>query len=119
MKFFTALLILILGIWYLATKTTVFKKVVNKDMVSAEEAIPKAERAASRERARVNQVHSVESAAAGQTVSESMTTDEVRTTWGEPNAIERDGAGNEIWRYESIGKKVTFRYGKVWIVESL
>jgi hypothetical protein len=119
MKMFTALLILVVGIWYLATKTSVFKKVVSKDILSAEEAIPKAERAASRERARVNQVHSVESAAAGQTVSESMTPDEVRSIWGEPNAIDHDDNQNEIWRYESIGKKVTFRHGKVWIVEGL
>ena len=81
--------------------------------------IPKAERAAERERARVNQVQSVESAAAGQTVSVTMSQDEVRSIWGEPSGTEKEANGNEIWQYESIGKKVVFRYGKVWVVEEL
>lgn len=119
MKIVTAGLILIVAVWYVATKTKLLDRVVSKDVVGVEEAIPKAERAAARERARVNQVKSVESAAAGQTVSETMTRDEVRAIWGEPNAIDTDADGNEIWRYESIGKKVTFRDGKVWIVETL
>jgi hypothetical protein len=119
MKLFTAALILVVAVWYVAKKTTLLDKVVNKDVTSVDEVMPKAERAAAREKARVNQVHSVESAAAGQTVTETMTQDEVRSIWGEPNSIERDAARNEIWRYESIGKKVTFRDAKVWSVEGL
>ena len=119
MKLFTAALILIVAVWYVATKTTLLNKFVSKDVTSAQEVIPKAERAASRERARVNQVQSVESAGAGQTVTATMTRDEVRSVWGEPNSIEHDAARNEIWHYESIGKKVTFRDGRVWLVEGL
>ena len=118
MKLLTAALILIVAVWYVATRTKLFDRVVSRDVVGIEEAIPKAQRAAAREKARVNQVRSVESAAAGQTVSETMTTEEVRTIWGEPNSIERDENESEIWRYDSIGKKVTFRHGKVWVVES-
>lgn len=119
MKWITALLVLIVAVWYVATKTKLLDRVVNKDVTNAEEVIPKAERAAARERARVNQVQSVESAAAEQTVSPTMTQDEVHSLWGDPNSIEKDANGNETWRYEAIGKKVVFRYGKVWIVEPL
>ena len=118
MKLFTAALVVIVAVWYVSTKTKLLDRVVSKDVVAVEEAIPKAERAAAREKARVNQVRSVEGAASGQNVSETMTHEEVRAIWGDPNAIEQDENQNEIWRYESIGKKVTFRHGKVWLVES-
>jgi len=119
MKWVTALLVLIAALWYVATKTSLLDRVVNKDVVGAEQVIPKAERAAARERSRVNQVQAVESAGAERTVSATMTPDEVRSIWGDPNSIDRDPNQNEIWRYESIGKKVVFRSGRVWSVEGL
>ena len=119
MRWITALLVMIGVVWYVANKTTLLDRAIEKNVTNTEQVIPKAERAAERERARVNQVQSVESAAAGQTVSVTMTQDEVRAIWGEPNSIDKDAAGTETWRYESIGKKVVFRYGKVWVVEDL
>jgi hypothetical protein len=119
MKWITVLLVLIVVVWYVATRTTLLDRVVNKDVMSTEAVIPKAERAAARERARVNQVQSVESAAADQTVSVTMTQDEVHSIWGDPNSKEKDANGTETWRYEAIGKKVVFRYGKVWTVDPL
>jgi hypothetical protein len=119
MKWITAILVLIVVGWYVTTKTTLLDRVVNKDITNAETVIPKAERAAARERSRVNQVQSVESAGADRTVSVTMTTDEERSIWGEPNSIDHDADQNEICKYESIGKKVVFRFGKVWVVEPL
>ncbi len=119
MRWIVALLLMIGIVWYVAKKTTLLDRTVEKNVTNVDEVVPKAERAAERERARVNQVQSVESAAAGQTVSVTMTGDEVRSIWGEPNSIEKDAEGNETWRYEAIGKKVVFRYGKVWVVEDL
>jgi hypothetical protein len=63
-------------------------------------------------------MHTVESAASGQTVSENMTREEVKAIWGDPTSVEHDALDNEIWRFEAISRKVTFRYGKVWNVES-
>jgi hypothetical protein len=117
MKWITALLVLIVAVWYVATKTTLLDRVVNKDVTNAETVIPKAEKAATRERARVNQVQAVENAGADRTVSVTMSADEVRAIWGEPNSIDHDANQNEIWKYESIGKRVVFRDGKVWEVE--
>jgi hypothetical protein len=117
MKWITAMLVMIGVVWYVANKTTLLDRTVAKDVTNAEQVIPKAERAAARERSRVEQTQSVESAGADQTVSVTMTPDEVRSVWGEPTSIEKDTAGNEIWRYESIGKRVVFRDKKVWQVE--
>lgn len=119
MKWITALLVLIVAVWYVTTKTTLLDRVINKDITNAETVIPKAERAATRERARVNQVQAVENAGNDRTVSVTMTPEEVRAIWGEPNSIDRDTNQNEIWKFESIGKKVVFRYGKVWEVDPL
>jgi hypothetical protein len=118
-KWITALLVMIAVVWYVANKTTLLDRTVEKNVTNAEEVIPKAERAAERERARVNQIQSVEGAAAGQTVSVTMSRDDVRSIWGEPNSIDKEKNGNENWRYESIGKKVVFRDGRVWVVEDL
>jgi hypothetical protein len=41
----TALLVLIVAVWYVTTKTTLLDRVVNKDITNAETVIPKAERA--------------------------------------------------------------------------
>jgi len=119
MKWITALLVMIGVVWYVAKKTTLLDRTVEKNVTNAEELIPKAERAAERERARVNEVQSVEGAAAGQGVSVTMSRDEVRSVWGEPNAIDKESNGNENWRYDSIGKNVVFRRGRVWVVEDL
>lgn len=119
MKWIVAMLVMIGVVWYVAKKTTFLDQVISKDATNAEAVMPKAERAAARERARVNQVQSVESAAAGETVSVTMSQDEVHSIWGEPDSIEKDRNGTETWRYESIGKKVVFRYGKVWTVDPL
>jgi hypothetical protein len=119
MKWITALLVMIGVVWYVAKKTTLLDRTVEKDVTNAEELIPKAERAAESERARVNQVQSVEGVAAGQSVSVTMTRDEVRSIWGDPNAIDKDSNGTENWRYDSIGKRVVFRDGRVWVVEDL
>lgn len=119
MKWITALLVMIVAVWYVTKKTTLLDRFVSKDVTNADAVVPKAERAAERERARVNQVQSVESAAADQTVKVTMTRDEVHAIWGDPNSIDKDADGNETWRYEAIGKKVVFRYGKVWVVEDL
>lgn len=119
MKWIVALLVMIGVVWYVATKTTILDRTVAKDVTDTEKIVPKAERAAARERARVDQTQSVDSAGADQTVSVTMTQDEVRAIWGEPTSVEKDSAGNEIWRYEAIGKRVVFRYGKVWEVGNL
>jgi hypothetical protein len=119
MKWLVAMLVMIGVVWFVAKKTSLLDQVVSKDATNAEAVMPKAERAAARERARVNQVQSVESAAAGETVSVTMSQDEVHSIWGEPDSIEKDRNGTETWRYESIGKKVVFRYGRVWSVDPL
>ncbi|MGH9443302.1 MAG: hypothetical protein ACRD16_13625 [Thermoanaerobaculia bacterium] len=112
------MLLVFAGIWYLVARTNIFSKYVEQSFVDETRIIPRAERAAGRERARVNEVHTVESAAVGETVGENMTREEVKAIWGDPTSVDHDALGNEIWRYEAISKKVTFRYGKVWIVES-
>ncbi len=119
MKWITALLVMVAVVWYAATKTTLLDRTVEKNLTNAEEVIPRAERAAERERARVNQVQSVEGVAAGQSVSTTMTGDEVRSIWGDPSSIDKDSNGTENWRYDSIGKRVVFREGRVWAVEDL
>lgn len=119
MKWLVAMLVMIGVVWYVAKKTTFLDQVVSKDATNAEAVMPKAERAAARERARVNQVQSVESAAAGEAVKVTMTEDEVHSIWGDPDSVEKDAEGTVTWRYESIGKKVVFRYGRVWSVDPL
>ncbi|HET7452310.1 MAG TPA: hypothetical protein VFL12_06185 [Thermoanaerobaculia bacterium] len=119
MKWITAMLVMIGVVWYVANRTSLLDRTVAKDVVNADQVIPKAERAAARERSRVEQTQSVESAGADQTVSVAMTPDEVRSVWGEPTSIEKDASENEIWRYEAIGKRVVFRKGKVWEIGDL
>jgi len=46
MKWITALLVMIGVVWYVAKKTTLLDRTVEKDVTNAEELIPKAERAA-------------------------------------------------------------------------
>jgi hypothetical protein len=111
-------LIVLVGIWYLINHTSLFSTYVEQHFAEETKIIPRAEKAAGREKARVNEVHTVESAAAEGTVSENMTKDEVRSVWGDPTSVGQDSLGNEIWIYEAISKKVTFRYGKVWQVEA-
>ena len=118
MKKLTLLLVVLIGIWYLINRTNVFSKFVEQDLADETKIIPRAEKAAGREKARVNEVHTVESAASGASVSDNMTQDEVRAVWGDPTSVEHDSLENEIWHYEAISKKVTFRYGKVWKVEA-
>jgi hypothetical protein len=118
MKKLTLLLLVLIGIWYLIERTSLFSKYVEQNFADETKIMPKAEKAAGREKARVNSMHTVESAAAGETVSENMTREEVKAVWGDPTSVEHDALENEIWHYESISKKVTFRHGRVWIVES-
>ena len=118
MKKLTLLLLVLIGIWYVIERTNLFSKYVEQNFADEAKIMPKAERAAGRERSRVNSMHTVESAASGETVSENMTREEVKAAWGEPTSVEHDALENEIWHYEAISKKVTFRHGKVWIVES-
>ena len=118
MKKLTLVLIVLVGIWYLIERTNVFSKYVEQNFAEETKIIPRAEKAAGREKARVNEMHTVESAGAGETVSENMTRDEVKAVWGDQTSVEHDALDNEIWDYEAISKKVTFRYGKVWKVES-
>lgn len=118
MKKLTLVLIVLVGVWYLVARTNVFSKYVEQNFVEETKVIPRAEKAAGREKARVNEIHTVESAAAGETVSDNMTTEEVKAVWGDPTSVEHDALDNEIWHFEAISKKVTFRYGKVWKVES-
>jgi hypothetical protein len=118
MKKLTLLLLALVGVWYLVERTNVFSKYVEQNFADESKIMPRAEKAAGREKARVNAMHSVESAASGQSVSENMTREEVKAVWGDPNSVEQDALDNEIWHYEAISKKVTFRYGKVWKVES-
>ncbi len=118
MKKLTFVLLVLVGIWYLVARTNVFSKYVEQNFVDETKVIPRAEKAAGREKARVNEMQTVESAASGQTVSENMTREEVKAIWGDPTSVEHDALDNEIWRFEAISKKVTFRYGKVWNVES-
>ena len=117
MKKLTLVLIVLLGVWYLVERTSLFSRFVEQHFADETKVIPRAEKAAGREKARVNEVHTVESAASGESVGENMTKDEVRAAWGDPTSVEHDSLGNEIWRYEAISKKVTFRYEKVWNVE--
>jgi hypothetical protein len=118
MKKLTLLLLVLIGVWYLVARTNLFSKYVEQDLADETKIIPRAEKAAGREKARVNEVHTVESAASGASVSENMTREEVKAVWGDPTSVEHDALDNEIWNYEAISKKVTFRYGKVWKVEA-
>jgi len=118
MKKLTLVLVLLVGVWYLVERTNVFSRYVEQHFAEETRIMPKAEKAAGREKSRVNEVHTVESAAAGNAVVENMTREEVRDTWGDPTSVEHDALENEIWHYEAISKKVTFRHGKVWVVES-
>ena len=118
MKKLTFILVLAAGLWYLVERTSLFSKYVEQHLADETKIIPRAEKNAGREKARVNEVHTVESAAAGTSVTENMTRDEVRAAWGDPTSVEHDAADNEIWHYEAISKKVTFRRGMVWTVES-
>jgi len=118
MKKLTLLLLVVVGLWYLVERTNVFSRYVEQHFADEAKIMPRAEKAAGREKARVNEVHTVESAAGGDSVTENMTREEVKDAWGDPTSVERDALENEIWHYEAISKKVTFRHGKVWLVES-
>lgn len=117
MKKLTLLLLVLVGIWYLIQRTDLFSKYVEHNLADEAKIMPRAEKAAGREKARVNEMHSVESAGAEAAVSENMTREEVKAVWGDPTSVEHDALDNEIWHYEAISKRVTFRYGKVWKVE--
>ena len=118
MKKLTLVLLVLIGVWYLVERTNLFSKYVEHNLADEAKIMPKAEKAAGREKARVNEMHTVESAAVGESVSDNMTREEVKAIWGDPTSVEHDALENEIWHYEAISKKVTFRYGKVWKVES-
>lgn len=117
MKKFTLLLVVVVGAWYLITQKHIFDVYVEKNLADEAKIIPKAEKAADRERARVNAVHGVESLAGGDTVQEGMRPDEVRAIWADPTSIDRDAMQDEVWHYEALGKKVTFRKGRVWSID--
>jgi hypothetical protein len=117
MKKFTLLVIVVGAAWYLITQKHIFDVYVEKNLAEEAKIIPRAERAAGRERARVNAVHGVESLASGENVQEGMRPDEVRQVWADPTSIDRDAMQDEVWHYEALGKKVTFRKGRVWSID--
>src|SRR5215471_3989770 len=87
--------------------------------IEQQKAVATAETSAEKAKARVNEGKAVDAAVGEQAVTEGMKPEEVRSLMGEPTGIDRDPAGDrEVWRYELVGRKVTFRRGRVYSVES-
>ncbi len=97
----------------------IFNRYVNKDLSEETRAIGLAEKSARKEKARVTQSKAIDAAATGESVTDGMSREEVRGLMGDPSSVEQDPANaTETWHYDVVGKKVVFRNGRVWSVES-
>lgn len=117
MKRLLILGIAVIGVLFLWEHREFFNRYVNRDVASAPKGIEAAEKSANRAKTRVNQTRAVESGGV-ESIKDGMSRDEVKKLIGDPSSVESDGRG-EVWIYDTLGRKITFRNGFVFAIDPI
>jgi|SRR5450830_1440171 hypothetical protein len=117
MKRLLILGIALIGVLFLWEHRDYFNRYVNRDVVSAPKGVVAAEKSANRAKTRVNQTRAVDSGGI-ESIKDGMSQNDVKQLIGDPSSIENDGRG-DVWIYDTLGRKITFRNGLVFSIDPI